>query len=143
VVHAEVHEASEEAKAAAIAAGRSGYGARVFKRTRPDACSYCKLLYLKPDGVTPRVFRLRDLLLAGTNVGRRAGRPTRSGKSRTEWRAVVGGVHPFCQCELHVLGDDMGFDGQGNLVRVGTKKSLAIDLDGAPGRGDHRCEDHE
>lgn len=123
VVHTEVHNAVELAKAEAIA-GSSSRDVRVYKRPRPDACAYCKLLYLRPDGKTPRVFRLDDLLAAGTNAGRRAGSPTRSGRSRTQWRAVVGAVHPFCTCELSVIGAGHTFDAEGRLVHTGVGKAL-------------------
>jgi hypothetical protein len=112
----------------------------VFKRPRPDACKFCKLLYIRPDGVTPRVFKLSDLLANGTNVGRRAGRPTRSGRSRTEWKATIGAVHPFCQCELHVLPDGMGFNAKGQMTYVGLNKSIPIEaLDKALAA--HDCEE--
>ncbi len=135
--HTEVHNASEEAKAIAMSAG--GRDPMVFKRPHPDACAHCRLLYLKPDGVTPRVFRLSALLANGTNVGRRAGRPTRSGRSRTEWKAVVGAAHPWCQCPLHVLGDGMKFDRNGKVVYVGVAKSIEVDRLDAP--INHVCEE--
>lgn len=138
--HTEVHNASEEAKAIAMSAG--GRDPMVFKRPHADACAHCRLLYLKPDGVTPRVFRLSALLANGTNVGRRAGRPTRSGRSRTEWKAVVGAVHPWCQCSLHVLGGGMKFDRDGQLVYVGVKKSMPIEVELIDAAlAEHACEE--
>ncbi len=142
-VHTEVHNAAEEARAAAIAGrARGGASPRVFKRPHPDACAFCRLLYLRPDGVTPRVFELASLVANGTNAGRRAGRPTRSGRSRTQWRAVVGAAHPFCRCGLTALPDGMGFDAGGRLVYVGAKKSMSIEVD-APDRDlvNHACEE--
>lgn len=127
--HTEMHNAVEEAKAIVIAHRSPDHDPRVFKRPRPDACKFCVLLYLRPDGVTPRVFKLSELLANGTNVGRRAGRPTRSGRSRTEWKAVIGAVHPFCKCELSVLPDGMGFDAEGNLVYVGLKRSMSVEVE--------------
>lgn len=140
VAHTEIHNAAEEAKAIALAHRDPSRDPRVFKRPRPDACSFCRMLYLKPDGVTPRVFRLSALLANGTNVGRRAGRPSRSGKGRTEWKAVIGAVHPFCQCSLHLLADGMGFDARGQLVRVGVAKSSTIEVESVPRDADHVCE---
>jgi hypothetical protein len=140
-VHTEIHNAVEEAKAIVIAHRHPERDPRVFKRTRPDACAFCRLLYLRPDGVTPRVFRLSDLLANGTNVGRRAGRPTRSGHSRTQWRATLGAAHPFCQCELRVVPDGTGFDARGRLVALAAaRKSIEvepIDEDLAA----HECEE--
>lgn len=135
VAHTELHSAAEEAKAIALARRAPGRDPRVFKRPRPDACAFCRMLFLKPDGVTPRVFRLSALLANGSNVGRRAGRPARSGKGRTEWKAVLGAVHPFCGCELFVLADGMGFDRSGALARV----AKSVELEDAP--GPHACEE--
>lgn len=129
VAHTEMHNAAEEAKAIALAHRDPNRDPRVFKRVRADACDFCKLLYLKPDGVTPRVFRLSVLLANGTNVGRFAGRATRSGGTRTQWKAVLGALHPFCQCELAPLAEGMGFDGRGHLVYVGVEKSTSIDAE--------------
>ena len=138
--HTEMHNAVEEAKAIVIAHRHPERDPKVFKRPRPDACVFCKLLYLKPDGITPRVFRLSELLANGTNVGRRAGRPSRSGKSRTQWKAVLGAVHPFCQCELFVMPDGMSFNARGHMVYVGTMKSVEAEpLDKA--LVNHRCEE--
>ncbi len=63
-----------------------GVDQKAFKRPNPDACKYCNALYLKEDGVTPKVFRLKDL--ADNNFGLKA----------RDWRAVIGSVHPWCNC---------------------------------------------
>lgn len=141
VAHTELHNAAEEAKAVALAHRAPGRDPRVFKRPRADACAFCRLLYLKSDGVTPRVFRLSQLLANGSNVGRRAGRPARSGKSRTEWKAVVGAAHPFCLCELSVLVGGTSFDARGQLVHVSVEKSASIETE-RPDDAllDHACE---
>lgn len=138
--HTEMHNAKEEAKAIVLAHRSPNRDPRVFKRPRPDACRFCVLLYLRPDKITPRVFKLSDLLANGTNVGRKAGQPSRSGKSRTQWKATIGAVHPFCQCELHVLPEGMGFDKNGQMVYVGMSKSVPIEmLDKA--LASHDCEE--
>lgn len=68
----------------------------VFKRPNPDACPHCKRVYLRDDGITPKVFKLSDL--AETNVGRKA----------NNWLPTIGSVHPWCNCQLQVVPD--GFD---------------------------------
>ncbi len=137
--HTEMHNTMEEAKAIVLAHRSPDRDPRVFKRPRPDACKFCVMLFLRPDGKTPRVFKLSELLANGTNVGRRAGRPTRSGKSRTEWKAVIGAVHPFCQCPLHVLPDGMGFNAKGQMIYTGMNKSVPVEaLDKALAA--HECE---
>lgn len=122
--HTEMHNATQEATAIVLAHRSPERDPRVFKRPNGNACKFCKLLYLQKDGVTPRVFRLSELLANGSNVGRRAGRPTLSGRARTEWKAVIGAVHPFCRCCLQVLPSGMGFNKRGLMIYVGLKKSV-------------------
>ncbi len=77
----------------------------VYKRPLPTACAQCKFAYLESDGVTPRVFRLSDLIENGTNIGRKP-HPVRSGKvmaggredGADTLRAVAGLMHPWCAC---------------------------------------------
>ena len=77
----------------------------VYKRPMPTACAQCKFLYLDTDGVTPKVFRLADLIENGINIGRKP-HPVRRGKVAAGGRedgaetlkAVAGLVHPWCQC---------------------------------------------
>jgi hypothetical protein len=83
---------------------KSGPDQLVFKRPNPDACEHCKRVYLMPDGITPRVFKLSDL--EETNVGRRA----------RDWRATIGSVHPWCNCQLQVIPE--GFDFKQRKIAV-------------------------
>lgn len=63
----------------------------VAKQPAPDACDDCVRLHLTSGkGSAPRIFTLDELAENGTNVGRK----------RRQWKAVVGTVHPWCQCEL-------------------------------------------
>lgn len=78
----------------------------VYKRPLPTACAQCKHLYLMPDGVTPRIFKLSELINNGTNIGRKP-HPTQAGKVKPGGRpdgaealkAVAGLVHPWCACQ--------------------------------------------
>lgn len=116
LAHTEVHNFVEEAKAVALL--KTGHGDMlVYKQPRPDACPYCKLLYLRPDG-TPRIFTLQDMMANGVNVGRKAGRPTLTGKHKTGWKATLGAVHPWCRCALRYLPDGHGFGPKGKIVPV-------------------------
>ena len=127
IVQTEVHNAMEEGKAAALVKTLPpGSDPFVYKRPRPDACPFCRLLYLKPDGKTPRVFKLSELISNGTNVGRKAKRPTFRGIAATEWKAVLGAMHPWCACSLHYLPPGMGFNDKGLMVYVGAKKSMLL-----------------
>jgi hypothetical protein len=138
--HTEMHNAVEEAKAIVLAHRSEDRDPRVFKRPRRDACAFCVLLYLRPDKVTPRVFRLSELLANGTNIGRKANRPSKSGRSRTKWLPTIGAIHPFCRCALSVLPSGMGFNTQGQLTYVGIKKSITVEsLDKA--LANHECSE--
>jgi len=68
----------------------------VYKRPSPNACKHCKRVYLRADGVTPKVFKLSDL--EESNIG----------KLSNDWGPTVGAVHPWCQCQLSPIPE--GFD---------------------------------
>lgn len=78
----------------------------VYKLPAPGACAKCKQLYLERDGVTPKVFKMADLLSNGTNTG----------KAQSDWIPTLGVVHPNCMCSLNVKPKGTKFDGSGNLV---------------------------
>lgn len=64
----------------------------VAKQPAPDACPDCVRLHLTAGpGSPPKIFKLSTLMENGTNVGKR----------RTEWRAVVGVIHPWCHPAGH------------------------------------------
>lgn len=96
VAHTEINNAVQNGIYAEIAK-HHGTDQLVFKRPNPDACKHCKRLFLKEDGVTPRIFKMSDL--EETNVGLKA----------AEWRPTVGTVHPWCQCQLIVVPDGYDF----------------------------------
>jgi len=73
-----------------------GGGQLVYKRPSPNACKYCKRLYLRRDGVTPKIFTLDDLTIS--NIG----------LSSSDWTPTIGSAHPWCQCQLSPVPD--GFD---------------------------------
>jgi hypothetical protein len=124
VVTTELHNAQEHGKALGLA--RGGRDPLVFKRPRPDACRFCKALFLVKGG-RPRVFRLSELVNNGTNFSRRARRPVMRGAGATQWKPVVGCVHPGCQCEMYELPDGMTLDSDGKMI-VSMKKSIADEL---------------
>lgn len=104
----ELNNAFQEGKLATIQKSNKGRDPLVFKRVRPDACEECKEAYLSKGGV-PRVFKLSELLAAGSNVG----------KARHERRATVSSLHPWCQCELQELPPGFSFDRRGRMVYAG------------------------
>lgn len=62
---------------------KAGNEQLVFKRPAPDACPYCKKLYLDDEGM-PKIFKLKDL--ADSNFGLKA----------KDWKPTIGSVHPYC-----------------------------------------------
>jgi DNA topoisomerase IB len=85
-----------------------GGEAYVSKIPQPDACKYCLKLHIGPDG-HPRIFKLSTLEANGTNFGKKA----------ADWQAVVGTVHPHCQCQLVRVPKGWGYDEEGILVPGG------------------------
>lgn len=71
-----------------------GQDARVYFDVYPGACAHCIRLYLTSGvGSQPKLFRLKDLIENGTNIGRKA----------TDWKAVLAPIHPYCRCQLRYL----------------------------------------
>jgi hypothetical protein len=80
---------------------------RVAKQPNPDACPDCiRLHHTAGPGSPLRIFKMSELVAAGTNVGLR----------RRDWNATVGPVHPWCGCEIIEVPPGMVFDEENNLV---------------------------
>ena len=106
VAHTEINTAVQNGIYKEIRAkSADGADQLVFKRPAPDACRHCKRVYLQSDGITPKIFRLKDL--EDTNVGLKA----------NDWGPVIGSVHPHCNCQLSVVPDGYDF----------TKKKVAVE----------------
>lgn len=70
-----------------------GEDAEVYFDVYEDACHRCKELYLTDpdmDGSDAKVFKLKDVLANGNNIGRKVG----------EWLPTVSPTHPFCRCSI-------------------------------------------
>jgi len=104
VAYYEITDAQKQGQAAQLLAD-GNVDKLVYKRPLPTACAQCKHLYLMPDGVTPRLFKLSDLISNSTNIGRKP-HPTKGGKvvpggradGQETLKAVAGLVHPWCAC---------------------------------------------
>lgn len=118
VAHTELWNARLQGEVASILEGDTIHGeakggdTKVFRRPSPDACQHCKRLYLKSDGVTPKVFKLSELIANGDNVGRKT----------ADWRPTTHVTHPNCTCPIAVLPEGFGFDSRGNLEFKGDKE---------------------
>ena len=98
VAHTEVNTAVQQGVYRTIReASDDGKEQVVYKRPNPDACRHCKRLFLRSDGVTPRVFRMGDL--TDSNVGLPA----------AAWGPTIGSVHPWCNCQLQVIPEGYDF----------------------------------
>ena len=75
-------------------------------------CDYCRKFYLEPDGVTPKVYKMSELVANGSNYGRKA----------AEWTPTLGATHPNERCELVELPDGWGFE-------PGSNRASYIDKD--------------
>lgn len=111
VAHSEMWDAKLQGEAEAIMNDESPLSkdkgeTLVYKRPAHNCCNKCRQLYLEKDGVTPKVFRLADLMANGTNYG----------KKQADWLPTLGILHPNCMCTLNVMPKDTAFDAQGNLV---------------------------
>ena len=84
------HQAFDEGRAAMFER-KKGKDVWVFKNVFEGACKHCKRLYLTGDiGSKPKIFKLSELKLNGTNIGRRT----------EDWLPVIGSTHPYCRCTL-------------------------------------------
>jgi uncharacterized protein YoaH (UPF0181 family) len=117
VAATELNNAYSAGRAQSIIARHPGEDPRVYKIPRKDCCVHCKRLYLKKDGVTPKVFRMSKLVGNGNNIGR----------SKAEWKPVIESTHPECRCLLFELPKGFGFDATGRMVYQGMKKSTIFD----------------
>lgn len=86
--------------------GESKGDTTVFKRPNPDACNHCKKHYLEKDGITPKLFKLSELMANGSNYGKKV----------NEWEPTLGILHPYCQCQLHVMPEGCEFDETGQIA---------------------------
>lgn len=109
VAYTELVTAQETGKAYKILEDY-GSDALVYKRTLPTACPQCVHAYCEEDGVTPKVFKLSELLANGDNINRKP-LPTKGGKvvdtarpdGAATMKPVSGTMHPFCACRLYKL----------------------------------------
>ncbi|NCB03083.1 MAG: hypothetical protein EOM67_13100 [Spirochaetia bacterium] len=92
IAETELQDAFEYGKAIALYE-EAGEGKKYYKTPFPGACRHCITLYLtRGVGSEPILFTYQELLENGTNIGRKT----------KDWKAVLGTVHPFCRCPLHV-----------------------------------------
>lgn len=70
-----------------------GDDVEVYFTVYPKACKHCIRIYLTGDiGSEPIVFKLKDVLGNGNNIGVKS----------IDWKASVNPIHPWCRCTLTV-----------------------------------------
>lgn len=85
-----MHTAFDEGRAFGIIK-EGGDDALVYKDVYPGACKHCISHYLTAGaGSAPKIFKISELKANGTNVGRKV----------TEYKPVIGPLHPWCRCTL-------------------------------------------
>lgn len=86
-----MHLAYDQGKAAQILK-TYGEEAEVYKSVYKGACKHCIEAYLTNGlGSEPRVFKLKELIENGTNIGRKT----------ADLKPIIGPHHPHCRCELY------------------------------------------
>lgn len=89
---------------------------KVYKEVYPKACRHCISAYLTSGiGSKPRVFTVTEITENGmSNTGRKV----------ADWKAVLGGMHPYCRCLLKKVPPFSEWDDeQGDWVMVDKTKS--------------------
>ena len=110
VAHTEMWSAKCQGEVEAILQGESPLSndkedTEVYCKPGPNACPKCKQLYLERDGVTPKVFKLSQLISNGSNYG----------KKQADWKPCVPPLHPNCMCPLSIKPKNTKFNEQGIL----------------------------
>jgi len=93
IVDTEMNNIFQEGRAAQIKQ-KFGDSAKVYKDVFEKACRHCLNAYLTNGvGSQPRIFDLKELENNGDNIGLKV----------ADWKPVLGGMHPFCRCQLFSL----------------------------------------
>lgn len=82
------------------AADKVGQDPLVYKQIVDDNVTSpeCRRLHTtNGSGANPRIYKLSELISNGSNAG----------KPRSAWKAVIGGTHPNCRCQLKKATPDM------------------------------------
>ena len=97
-----MHEAYNYGRAKS-AFRKYGEDAEVWFTVLDNACESCRKLYLKdpddPDS-EPIVFKLKDVIDNGNNIGRKV----------ADWKPTVAPIHPWCRCILNAKDPNTEWD---------------------------------
>lgn len=99
-----LHEAYNTGRSQSILKN-NGADAEVYFDVLPKACEKCKELGLVDPGdpdSEPIVFKLKDLIANGNNIGRK----------KADWKATISPIHPYCRCILNHKPPGFAWDGE-------------------------------
>lgn len=90
---------------------RSPHEVLVYKTGPHDdiTCKYCMSFWFSDDGITPKVYKLSELIANGSNIGRKA----------KEWKPTIDITHPHERHVLVELRDGYGFGQNGGMQYIG------------------------
>lgn len=95
-----MHSAYENGRVHSIIRNH-GNNSEVWFDVYKGACKHCVNLYLTSGpGSKPKVFKLKQIISNGSNIGRKT----------SEWKAVVPPVHPWCRCSMNYKKDGFEWD---------------------------------
>lgn len=97
-----LHESYNTGRAESIFKN-NGEDAEVYFDVLDGACISCLTLYLEdPEdlGSMPKVFKLKDILANGNNIGRK----------KDDLLPTVAPVHPYCRCTINYKRPNFGWD---------------------------------
>jgi hypothetical protein len=92
-----------------------GSDAEVYFDVNPGACKHCRKLYLMDPEDTnsePNVFKLKDIIANGNNIGRKA----------DELLPTISPVHPYCRCTINHKKDGFAWDSELRAFIIPIKK---------------------
>jgi len=83
-----------------------GEQARVARIPESGACNACLKLFIDPMTNSPRIFKVSDLAMNGTNIG----------VPRRSWKATAYPIHPHCRCDTIPLRPDQSVSRTGRIM---------------------------
>lgn len=78
-----------------------GEDVEVFYSVYPGACEHCIEIYLTDGkGSEPKIFKLKDIIANGTNIGKKV----------KDWKSSIAPCHPWCRCTINLKPENTIYD---------------------------------
>lgn len=95
-----MHSAFNHGRSALILT-QEGDNAEIYFDVYEGACENCIRIYLTGKiGSEPRIFKLKDVIANGNNIGRKA----------KDWKATIDPTHPWCRCTINHKKENTKWD---------------------------------